>query len=95
MAVRSALRAGRPLPPRNIPGTHFGYRLSRSQGHSAARRIRSIEKSNELIGNRTRVLPACNTVPQSSTLPHAQLMTYERGEMFACKSQKTGEMWSV
>jgi hypothetical protein len=23
MAVRSPLRAGRPLPPRKIPGTHF------------------------------------------------------------------------
>jgi len=26
-----------PLPPRNIPGTHFCYRLSQPQGHSAAR----------------------------------------------------------
>jgi hypothetical protein len=51
MAVRlSALRAGRPLTPRKIPGTHFCYRLSRPQGHSAAGRIRSIEKSNDLIG---------------------------------------------
>jgi hypothetical protein len=37
----------------------------------AAGRIRSIEKSNELIGNRTRNFPACNTVPQPTTLPHA------------------------
>jgi hypothetical protein len=46
MAVRlSALRAGRALPPRNLPGTHFCQRLSRTQGHSAAGRIRSIEKN--------------------------------------------------
>jgi hypothetical protein len=38
---------------------------------SAAGRIRSIEKSNDLIGNRTRDLPACSVVPQPSTLPRA------------------------
>jgi hypothetical protein len=27
-----------PLPPGNIPGTHFCYRLSQPQGHSVARR---------------------------------------------------------
>jgi hypothetical protein len=58
MAVRlSALRAGRPLPPRKFPGTHFCYRLSRPQDHSAAGRIRPIEKSNDLIRNRTGDLP--------------------------------------
>jgi hypothetical protein len=44
------------LYSRKIPGTHFSYRLSRPQGHSAAGRIRSIEKSGDLIGNRTRCL---------------------------------------
>jgi len=33
-----------PLPPRNIPGTHFCLRLSQPQGHSAAGRITSNEK---------------------------------------------------
>jgi hypothetical protein len=32
-----------PLPPGNIPGTHFCYRLSRPQGHSAAGRIMSMK----------------------------------------------------
>jgi hypothetical protein len=32
--------------------------------HSAAGRIRWIEKSNDLIGNQTRDLPACSIVPQ-------------------------------
>jgi hypothetical protein len=58
-----ALRAGRPLSLRKIPGTHFCYRLSRTQGHSAAWRIMSIEKFNDLIANRTRDLPACSTAP--------------------------------
>ena len=39
---------------RNIPGTHFCQRLSRPQGHSAAGM------------NRTRDLPACSAVPQST-----------------------------
>jgi hypothetical protein len=34
-----------PFTPRKIPGTHFCCRLSRPQGHSAAGKIRSIEKS--------------------------------------------------
>jgi hypothetical protein len=36
-----------------------------------AGRFRSIEKSNELIENRTRVDSACSTVPQPTTLQHA------------------------
>jgi hypothetical protein len=34
-----------PFTPRKIPGTHFCWRLSRTQGHSVAGRIRSTEKS--------------------------------------------------
>jgi hypothetical protein len=44
---------------------------STPQGHSAAGRIRSIKKSNDLIGNRTRDLPACSIVPQPTKLPLA------------------------
>jgi hypothetical protein len=73
MAVRlSALRAGRSLPPRKIPGTHFCQRLSRPQGHCAAARIGSIEKSSD-IGTRTRDLPPCSIVPQPTMLPRAPL----------------------
>jgi hypothetical protein len=38
--------------------------LSRPQDHGAAGRIRLIEKSSDLIGNRTRDLSACSIVPQ-------------------------------
>jgi hypothetical protein len=55
------------LSPKKFPGTHFCYRLSRPQGHSAAERIRSMEKYND-IGNRTHNLPACNTVPETMLL---------------------------
>jgi hypothetical protein len=40
--------------------------LSRPHGRSAARKIRPIEKTNDLIGNRTRDLSACSIVPQSN-----------------------------
>jgi hypothetical protein len=46
-----------PLPPGNTPGTHFCYRLSRPQGHSATGRIMSLKNSKDTIGNRTRDLP--------------------------------------
>ena len=46
-----------PLPPGNTPGTHFRYRLSRPQGHSATGRIMSLKNSNDTIENRTRDLP--------------------------------------
>jgi hypothetical protein len=49
-----------PFTPSTISGTHFCYRLSRHQGHTAAGRIRSIEKSSDLIGNQTRDLQACS-----------------------------------
>jgi hypothetical protein len=75
MAVTlSALHTGCPLAPRMILGTHFCYRLSQPQGHSAAGRIRSVAKSNHLIGNGTRDLPACGIVPQATALPRAPSM---------------------
>jgi hypothetical protein len=71
MAVTSALSAGRLSTPRKTPGTHFCYRLSRPQDHSAAGRIRSTGKSND-VGNQTPLHPpACNTVPQPAMLPRA------------------------
>jgi hypothetical protein len=72
MAVSlSGLTRRQPFILRKIPGIHFCWRLSRPQGHSAAGMIRSIEKSNDLIGNRTRVFPACSIVPQPTTLLRA------------------------
>jgi hypothetical protein len=71
MAVRSALRAGRPpFTPGKILLLISVKRLSRPHGHSATGRIRSIEKSNG-IGNRTRDHPDCSIVPQPTTLPRA------------------------
>jgi hypothetical protein len=58
----------RPFTARKIPGTHFCQRLNRPYGHSAVGRIRSIGKSYDFIGNRTRDLPVCSIVPQPTML---------------------------
>jgi hypothetical protein len=58
-----------PIVLRKTPATHFCLRLSRTQARNAAGRIRSIEKSNNVIENPTRDLPACSIVPQPNTLP--------------------------
>jgi hypothetical protein len=52
-----------PLPPGNTPDTHFYWRLSRPQGHSATGRIKSPKNSNDTIRTRTRDLPVCSIVP--------------------------------
>jgi len=65
-------RTHRPsLPPGNIPGTHFCYRLSQPQGHSVAGRIMSMKNSNDTIGNQTCDFPTSGTVPQPTALPRA------------------------
>ena len=70
--VRSTHRP--PLPPGNIPGTHFCQRLNQPQDHSAAGRITSMKISNNTIGNRTRYLPACREMPQPTAPPRAPVV---------------------
>ena len=43
-----------PLPPGNTPSTHFCYRLSQPQGHSAIGRIMSMKNSNDTSWNQWR-----------------------------------------
>ena len=50
----SAVRTVRLYPEGNIPDIHFGQRLRRSQGHTAAERIKSMKNSNDTKRNRTR-----------------------------------------
>jgi len=59
----SALLTGCLYLPMNIIGTTFCYRLSRTQGRSAAGRIMSMKNFNETTGNRRRDFSACSTVP--------------------------------
>ena len=82
ISVQSALEVGEavipthwpPLPPANIPGTHFCWRLSQPQGHSAAGRIMSMKISSDTIGNRIRDLPAYSAVPQPTAPPLAPIL---------------------
>jgi hypothetical protein len=65
MAVRlSALNVGRPLPISKIHGNYFCWRLSRPQGHSATGTIMLIEKSIDIIWNRTLPVRLGIIVPQ-------------------------------
>ena len=65
-----------PLPPGNIPATHFCWRLSWPQGHIAAGRIMSMKNSNDTIGNQTCDLPACSAVPQPTAPPRVPKCIY-------------------
>jgi hypothetical protein len=80
-----------PLPPGNIPGTHFCQRLSRPQGHSVAGIIRSMKNSNDTIVNRTRDLPACSAVPETN----ASLCALYRGKHveIMCDSRWINRVW--
>ena len=68
----SALRTGLLYLPGDIPGIHFCYRLRRPQGHSAARRIRSMKNLNDPIENRTLDLPACSAVRHPTAPPRSR-----------------------
>jgi hypothetical protein len=50
------------------------------QGHSAAGRMMSMKISSDTMGNRTRELPVCSSVPQP-TAPHFRINN--------CKKKKT------
>jgi hypothetical protein len=51
-----------------MTGTHFGWRLSQTQGHSAAGRIMSVKKFRS-----NRDLLVCSAFPQPTATPRALL----------------------
>ena len=69
----SGLSTGLLFSPGDTLDTHFCYRLSQSQGHSAAGRIMAMKNSSDTTGNGTCDIPACSIVPQSTALPRAPL----------------------
>jgi len=56
------------LPPGNTLGTHFCWRLSRPEGHGAARRIMSRKNSSDTLRTWTHDLPACSAVPLRTSM---------------------------
>jgi hypothetical protein len=74
-----ASRAGRILLARNICslyGTPFCQRLSKPQGLVRLERLGQLnkQKSDDLIGTRTRDFPACTIALQPSVLPRAVMI---------------------
>jgi hypothetical protein len=56
----------RPTPQKHYfsaSATHFCYRLSKPKGLVSPEGLRKLKKIIDLIGSRTRDLPACTTVP--------------------------------
>jgi hypothetical protein len=89
MAVRlSALRACRPIPP----GRFLIFISVRGwvdpQGHSAAGRIRSIEKSNNIFGNRTHDLLTCSIVAQQTILPRVCMYMRDYVAIFTAQLER-------
>jgi hypothetical protein len=62
--------SGRPLAQENF-WYSFLLEAESTPGRSAAERIRSFEKLNDLIRNLTCELPGCRIVPQATTPPRA------------------------
>jgi len=54
---------------------------STPQGHSVAGRIMSMKNFDDTIGNRTRDLPVCSTVPRPTAPPRAPEYTQELYEI--------------
>jgi hypothetical protein len=68
----SAIRTGH-LYPKKYSWYSFLLEVDLTPGSYCDRRIMSVKKSNDTIGNRTRDLPACSAVPQPTAPPRCSL----------------------
>jgi hypothetical protein len=63
-----------PLPPGNIPGTHFCWRLSQPQGHNAAGRIMSMKNCSDSA--------FCCVIPKIVNFSHYQITVLQNPQYF-------------
>jgi hypothetical protein len=97
----STLRTGRLYSTWNITSTHFCYRLSRHQGHSAAGRIMSMKNSNDFLVCSAVSQPAtpkyCTSVsvflPYLSGMPIGSLLLHITLSCVACLSVPYLSTW--
>jgi hypothetical protein len=85
----------RPLLPGRFLVLFSVKRLSRTQGYSAAGRIRSIEKSYDLIKNQTRDLPDRSIVPQPTMLLFVSLKFLIRFNVVKVIILKISIFWDI
>jgi len=66
-----------PLPPGDIPATHFSQWLSQPQDQRAAGRLKSMKNPSDSIGNQICDHLACSTMPQSAVPLHRPIQSLE------------------
>ena len=82
MPGQSAYEGGKVVSPKPCPPLtpskyllySFLVEAKSPQGHSAAKRIKLIKYFYDTVGNRTRDLPACSTIPQPTASPHVPFL---------------------
>jgi hypothetical protein len=66
----SIYEGGKVVSPMHRPPLPTPQRISRSQGYSAAVRIKSLKNPSDLIRNGTRDFLACGSMPPPTAPPH-------------------------
>ena len=88
MARLSVLCFGCLYLPQDTPSTNFCYRLSQPQGHSVARRIKSLKNPNDPLRDWTHSLPYFSAVLWASVPLHTPFEYYT-----TYNSNKPCEWW--